>query len=329
MAAAAARATARYTDALPGDRAAQAGWWLSSVGVGAMGCLSCPVCQEGLERAGARFVCARRHSFDVAREGYVNLLPSRKLPRLAGDSKEMVHARQRFLERGHYERLSDALNTLAAGELAECPESAGPPAGCVLDVGCGPGYYVGRLQERLRQRPEPRHGGARLGFYGIDIARDAARLAARQYPDIQFVVADTQRRIPLADRSVRVLLDVFAPRNADEFARVVAPGGLLLVAIPRPDHLVELRAGADLLAIEEQKQERVIERFARTFELARTTEVAYEIEPGEEDLVDLVLMTPNYRHLTSSALDAIRARGPARITVSVAILAFTRTTRRA
>ncbi len=294
-----------------------------------MGCLSCPICQEALERVGASFVCPRRHSFDVAREGYVNLLPSRKLPRLAGDSKEMLRARQRFLERGHYERLSDALNLLVAGELAERPEPAEAPAGCVLDVGCGPGYYLGRLQDRLRQRLEPGGQGAQLDFYGIDIARDAARLAARQYPDIQFVVADSQRRIPLADRSVRVLLDVFAPRNAAEFARVVAPGGFLLVVIPRPDHLVELRAGADLLAIEEQKQERVIERFAPTFELTRTTEVAYEIEPGGDDLVNLVLMTPNYRHLTPAALDAIRARGPARVTVSVAILAFTRTTKRA
>ena len=292
-----------------------------------MGCLSCPICQEGLERVGASFVCARRHSFDVAREGYVNLLPSRKLPRLAGDSKEMVRARQRFLERGHYERLSDALNKLVAGDFAARPEPAGPPARCVLDVGCGPGYYLGRLQDRLRQSPEPRSQGAQFDFYGIDIARDAARLAARQYPGIQFVIADSQRRIPLADRSARVLLDVFAPRNAAEFARVVAPGGLLLVAIPRPDHLVELRAGADLLAIEEQKQERVIERIAPTFELARTTEVAYEIAPGDEDLVDLVLMTPNYRHLTPAALDAIRARGSARVTVSVAILAFTRTTK--
>ena len=288
-----------------------------------MGCLSCPICQGGLERVGTRFVCARRHSFDIAREGYVNLLPSRKLPRLAGDSKEMVRARQRFLERGHYERLSDALNTLEAEELAGRPEPADAPARCVLDVGCGPGYYLGRLQDRLRDC------GGRFDFYGIDIARDAARLAARRYRDIQFVVADSQGRVPLADRSVRLLLDVFAPRNPAEFARVVAPGGLLLVAIPRPDHLVELRAGADLLAIEEQKQERVIERFARAFELARTTEVAYEIEPGDEDLADLVLMTPNARHLTPSALDAIRARGPARVTVSVAILAFTRTTTRA
>jgi 23S rRNA (guanine745-N1)-methyltransferase len=288
-----------------------------------MGCLSCPVCQGGLERAGTRFVCARRHSFDIAREGYVNLLPSRKLPRLAGDSKEMVAARQRFLDHGHYERLSDALNALAAEELAKRPGPAGPPARCVLDVGCGPGYYLGRLHVQLR------HHGALFDFYGIDIARDAARLAARRYRDIQFVVADSQGRVPLADRSVRLLLDIFAPRNAAEFARVVAPGGLLLVAIPRPDHLAELRAGADLLAIEEQKQERVIERFARAFELARTTEVAYEIEPGDEDLADLVLMTPNARHLTPSALDAIRARGPARVTVSVAILAFTRTTARA
>jgi 23S rRNA (guanine745-N1)-methyltransferase len=294
-----------------------------------MGGLICPICQGPLERAGARFVCARRHSFDIAREGYVNLLPSRKLPRLAGDSAEMVRARQRFLERGHYERLSDALNELAAGELVERPEPARPSAHCVIEVGCGPGYYLGRLQDQVRQRPEARHRAARLDFYGIDIARDAARLAARRYPDIQFVVADIQRRVPLADRSVRVLLDVFAPRNAAEFARVVAPGGLLLVAIPRPDHLAELRAGADLLAIEEHKEERVIERFARTFELARTTAMAYEVEPGDEDLVDLLLMTPNYRHLTSSALDAIRARRLARVTVSVAILAFTRTTTQA
>src|SRR5215210_9029632 len=113
-----------------------------------MGCLSCPICQGGLERAGASFVCARRHSFDIAREGYVNLLPSRKLPRLAGDSKEMVRARQSFLERGHYERLGDALNALAAGELAERPEHGGPSASCVLDAGCGPGYYLGRLRDR-------------------------------------------------------------------------------------------------------------------------------------------------------------------------------------
>jgi SAM-dependent methyltransferase len=171
--------------------------------------------------------CSNSHTFDIAREGYVNLL-RKKLP---GDTKEMLVARRDFLERNHYQPLSDMLNQLVHAYLA----TSSSPIN-ILDAGCGEGYYLGRLQQYLTDQHY------QIQCIGLDISKEAIRMAARHYKQSCFVVANLKERVVLADDALHIILNIFAPRNPAEFTRVLVPGGLLLVAIPAPDHLLQLRS---------------------------------------------------------------------------------------
>ena len=243
------------------------------------GWLVCPVCGEPLLLAGpvaptssadspgggivtpaARDAgsvrCERGHSFDLAREGYLNLLRSKR----TGDSKEMLLARRDFLERGHYQPLAEALADTVAAFLGERAGAGDCPLR-VLDAGCGEGYYLDRLGRRLSAAP----GLAETLLIGLDSAKEAIRLSAKRLWDAALLVADLKERLPIADASVDAILNVFAPRDLAELARVLVPGGLLLIAIPSPDHLVELRLAHGLLGIEEQKLERLLEALVPHF----------------------------------------------------------------
>src|SRR5581483_10720478 len=152
-------------------------------------------------------------TFDVAREGYVNLLRKKQV----GDTREMLQARRSFLEDGFYQPLSDTLNALVDSYLREIPSPAN-----VLDAGCGEGYYLGRLQRSLDQKEQH-------CFLGLDIAKDGIRMAAKRYQAASFVVANLKERLVIADQAIHVLLNIFAPRNPAEFARVMVPAGRLIV----------------------------------------------------------------------------------------------------
>lgn len=188
----------------------------------------CPLCSEPLSLSGRSFVCANRHSFDQAKEGYVNLLRlNRKHSADPGDNRDMLASRRHFLQQGFYA-------PLAAG-LAETvrqyfPDPAQPLV--LLDAGCGEGYYLGQLAQHL---------GGNVQYLGTDISRVAMRMAAKQYPAMQFAVASSFE-LPLSDASVDVLVRVFAPAAEAEIARVLKPGGLYLWAYPGPQHLFELRS---------------------------------------------------------------------------------------
>lgn len=262
--------------------------------------LICPICEGPLEREGSALKCPRGHSFDVARAGYVNLLTGK--PR--GDTREMARARRTFLEQGWYAPLSDRLNALAA----QCRAAASAPV--VLDAGCGEGYYLGRLADALAP--------GQYTYVGLDISKDAVQMAARRYPGICFVVADLTRRLPIATEAVGLLFNVFAPRNAAEFARVVAPGGSLLVVIPAPEHLAELRAALSLLAIEPEKERHVATQLAGTFELLTAESVTFPMRLDRAAVSALVTMTPNYWHRSERTGAALATLGD----VTMAAAAF-------
>jgi 23S rRNA (guanine745-N1)-methyltransferase len=238
--------------------------------------------------------CTHGHTFDIAREGYVNLL-RKQLP---GDTREMLVARRQFLE--HYRPLSDTLNTLVYTHATQWPQHT-PSTLHILDAGCGEGYYLGRLQDYLQNKQLPTH----ISYIGVDISKDAVKMAAKRYHDAFFVVANLKERLPFPDGSLDVILNIFAPRNTDEFARVLTPGGLLLVAIPNPIHLLQLRAALHLLNIEEDKQQHVIEQFAHQFTLQTTTPVTYTLHLRGEQISQAVMMTPNYWHLSQETRQAI------------------------
>lgn len=266
--------------------------------------------------------CERGHSFDIARDGYVNLCPApRRVPKFAGDDREMLQSRRRFLDAGFYEPLSDAVNLLVAAQLQTAAPTLGdprPPA--FLDAGCGEGYYLGRLRAHLAGSRGPE-----LVCLGTDIAKPAVAMAARRYRMICFVCASTAKRLPIADASLAGVLNIFAPRNRDEFARVTASGGLLLVVIPTPEHLAELRTRLPLLSIEERKQEHLIAQLSGPFELARGARLSYEISLAPEHLLDLIRMTPSARHLSTEDWPRVAALAPIRTHVAFELLSFRRT----
>ena len=196
----------------------------------AAGGFRCPVCGQPLNLLPGRLACSRGHSFDLAREGYVNLLTAQKKhARNPGDSPLMVDARRRFLAGGHYEPFAQALARLAA-ELAR----PGQPFRAV-DAGCGEGYYDRALLPAVRQRAE------RIDLLGFDISKEAVRLAARdQKEEAAFAVASCFCA-PVRDGWADLILNVFAPFAQKEYLRALRPGGYLIYAVPGPDHLFGLK----------------------------------------------------------------------------------------
>ncbi|MEU9887794.1 putative RNA methyltransferase [Sphaerisporangium sp. NPDC051011] len=207
--------------------------------------LACPVCRGDLSLPGGVVRCVDGHAFDVARQGYVSLLTGSGVPGTA-DTPAMVAAREEFLGAGHFAPLAERLRALVRDLVG------GGPA-LVLDAGAGTGYHLSRVL-----RPED------VGI-ALDVSKHALRRAARAHPRIAAVVADVWRPLPVKDGRVDVVLDVFAPRNAPEFARVLRPGGTLVVVTPTPRHLAPLVETLGLLSVDEDKDRRVGEALGGHF----------------------------------------------------------------
>ena len=243
--------------------------------------LTCPVCSQALHHEPGTLKCPAGHSFDIAREGYVNLLTDADRERgIDGDSRAMLHARRRFLEAGYFAPLLDALRHEIAG------------ARCVLEAGCGEGYYIGGLA----------HDNAR--FIGIDISRDAVRMAAPRHRLATFAVANVRRRIYVEPSSVEVLLSIFAPRNPAEFARVVIDGGSVIIIVPAPAHMADVRAAHDMLDIELAKEERIQQQFADAFTIVQRRVLEFPVELSADALRDFIMMGPTARHHAADGVTA-------------------------
>ncbi|MBN2248527.1 MAG: methyltransferase domain-containing protein [Coriobacteriia bacterium] len=249
--------------------------------------LECPVCRARFARAGGSLRCAQGHSFDVARQGYVNMLSGGADPGTA-DTHEMVTARMAFFASGHYRSLIDAVAT----ETARAAEGA---AGCVIDAGAGTGEY---LAAALDQAP------GRTGL-ALDISKYAARVAARSHPRAGAVVCDIWRPLPVRDGVAAVVMSVFSPRNAPEIARVLAPGGALVIVTPTSLHLRELIGPLGMISVDPDKAARI----GRTLEGLFTRETTRRFEQlvtlTVADAVALVSMGPSARHTTP---DRVRAQ---------------------
>jgi 23S rRNA (guanine745-N1)-methyltransferase len=281
--------------------------------------LCCPICKKQLIQHDNSLKCAQNHSFDIAREGYVNLLVSRKkLSATVGDSNEMLQARSRFLDGGHYHPLAIAIAQEAVNQFAnyanqnECIH--------VVDVGCGEGYYISQVQSICESQLPNQH----VCFYGVDIAKTAVRMAARRVKNGRFLVSDVNKELPFPDQSVGLLLNIFAPRNAAEFARILARKGLLLVVIPHKTHLQSLREQFGLLSIEADKTQHLINQLGTTFVLHNSSTISIPLRLTETAVSDLIHMTPNARHLTSTQTAAINALDFVETNASCQLLSFRR-----
>ena len=254
--------------------------------------LTCPICQTHFTQVGNAIKCENTHTFDLAKEGYINLL-TKKLSDSVGDTKEMLHARRAFLEYGHYQPLVSAIATLLSDYLKNDGDEDLPYIN-ILDAGCGEGYYLDQLQRAFGQQFPDAH----INYIGLDIAKEATRMAAKRYKGLHFLVANLKERLVFANDSLHVLLNIFAPRNVEEFARILKLGGVVLVVIPAPEHLRLLRETLSLLSIEEHKQEHVIEQFTVHFTYIGATSVRSMLQLNNQEIQQAVMMTPNYWHVS-------------------------------
>ena len=268
----------------------------------------CPVCALPLGEVSApstTWRCARHHSFDVGRDGTVHLLPAgHGKTRVVGDSVEMLQARRRFLHAGHYRALTAAIANATSRALDDT-------RGVVADFGCGEGSHLAGIVDVI---------GERHSVVGLDLSKDAVKLAARTVKTARFVVGDTRLAIPLRDAVVDVGLVVFAPRGVAELARVLRGGGTLLVAIPEPDHLVELRARWGGIGIADEKRERTLDELAPAFRLVGESVVDDVLTLDGQATADLLCMTPSRRHLDDDTLAAARTGPPLQVGVRVRLL---------
>lgn len=278
--------------------------------------LVCPICATHFISTGRVLTCMNAHTFDMAKAGYVNFLQKKA----AGDTKEMVLARHNFFAQGHYHPISNAVNEIVCSHLSDEARWQHRSPAVMLDAGCGEGYYLSRLQTHLAA------WHVQMLYLGFDVSKEAVRLAAKQCRDAFFVVANLKERLALVERSVHVILSIFAPRNPMEFARVMAPNGLLLVVIPAPTHLHQLRSVLHLIRIEEDKQHHVMTQFTAQglFRLETTTTVTYELHLRENDILRLVTMTPNYWHFTEKLYQAVSHLSEIRTEVACLCLTFRR-----
>lgn len=245
-------------------------------------------CARPLVREGGLVICSNRHSFDVARSGYINLLqPQERRSKQPGDSLEAVAARRRLHDLG-------VTTPLLRGIEETLNASSGD---VVLDAGCGDGYYLGSL-------------ASSIGFegHGVDISVPAIDAAARRYPKVEWIVANADRFIPYADQAFSLVLSITARMNPTEFHRVLREDGRLLIALPSPDDLIELRgSGRD-------RRERTIEEFADDFELVSQTRISTTADLSAAAVNDVLHSI--YRPMQARPAEAMK------VTFSLDLLSF-------
>ncbi|MFE6497539.1 methyltransferase domain-containing protein [Streptomyces sp. NPDC057748] len=265
--------------------------------------LCCPTCRtRHLHPDRGALRCPVGHTFDIARHGYAGLLTGTRAT--SGDDAAMVQARSRFLSTGTYAPIRKVGARLAADTA---PEQA-----TVVDVGCGTGYYLAGVLDRL----------ADARGLGLDTSVSALRSAARAHDRAAAVAWDVFRPFPLADGVADVMLGMFAPRNPAEFHRVLRPTGRLIVVRPTGRHLAELRDRLpSMVTIDPAKEQRLHRALDPFFEAAVTERVEYPATLSRQDALDLVAMTPSARHVSRADLgdDGFL---PDQVTVSVLATAY-------
>lgn len=251
----------------------------------------CPVCKSGLERLSAVYKCQNGHSFDIASQGYVNLLPSGKNRANAGDNAQMIAARSRFLDSGYYACLKDAvaMNALKAAE-----NSVEQPL--VVDAGCGEGYYTSGIADCLEA-----HGIA-ASVSGIDLSKRGIARASKRYKNVQFAVAGIFD-MPYADSSADVIVSIFAPLCESEFRRILKPSGTLIVVTPGRDHLLGLkRVLYDNPYLNDEDK-----YCPQGFRFMDSQRVQKEITVKGEHVHDLFTMTPYFYNTPAEAAERLKS----------------------
>jgi len=275
--------------------------------------LQCPVCRNPLLNSADGYQCSNNHTFDAAREGYVNLLlVHKKHSKEPGDNKEMIQSRRRFLDLGLYDRISDGINEAVAGNL---PETGDGRAFNILDAGCGEGFYLKRLKDFLAQRSGTRE------YYGVDISKFAVRQATKRDRLMGWFVAGI-KDLPFAQSSLDMVLNVFSPADFPEFSRVLGEAGVLLIVTPGPRHLNGLREIIYPNA-REHGPSTAAEEAKQFFSLSSETRITYPLElTGREAILDLLAMTPYFWNIDLKTKARVEALNALALDVDVDIRVF-------
>lgn len=270
---------------------------------------ACPVCNAPMAIAEpATLQCDNRHSFDLARQGYVNLLTSSV--KASKYDRELFAARLELNQQGFFSHL---LATLQTHLTHYAPAGADKPL-TILDAGCGEGSHLARVVAASRSSGQPVIG------LGLDIAKDGIRLAARTYSGLLWCVADLARA-PLQAKQWDVILDILSPANYAEFRRLLSPEGIVIKVFPGTQYLQELRtalyAGSKKATYQNTDSRR---QFAQQFTLLAEEQVCYQWELTPSSLELLLQMTPLAWSAAERALTAVRQAGLPKITVDATIM---------
>lgn len=238
-----------------------------------------------------RLVSESGHSFDIARQGYVTLAGGAGI-RYVGDDSSMIHARETFLSGGHFAPFVEAVSNsvhLALDEV-NVPDDASP---VICEVGAGTGYYLAHALDDI----ENSRG------IGIDVSVPAAKMLSKCHPRVGAVVADAWSRLPLRDASIDAITVVFAPRNASEFARVLKPGGQVIVLTADAGHLEELREPLGIIGVEKDKVQRMIDQAADNLVPVSDPEpIEFTMHLDQDSIASQIGMSPSARHIHPDVL---------------------------
>lgn len=246
--------------------------------------LICPICGEALHREEKEYRCGNRHSFDIARQGYVNLLTVQQKKSLhPGDTREQVLSRRSFLDSGYYRPIADTLCRTAA-ELG----ARGP----ILDIGCGEGYYSAKLSEALNAE-----------LAGLDISKEAVRVAAAKYKNALWLCA-TAAHIPAADHSAGCITSLFALTMPEEFKRVLKPDGLYFQVLAAQDHLLGLKS---IIYPELKLKEKDSIPDLPGFELVKSVPIRFSFTAEGPQVQNLLSMTPHVYRISKEGAARLAA----------------------
>lgn len=249
----------------------------------------CPICNEKLNKTENSYRCENNHSFDIARQGYVNLLPvNKKHSDNPGDSKDMVLSRREFLESGKYDCFAEKLVEIINSIFANSQKIS------ILDCGCGEGYYDGFLK-KLKTDYE---------LFGFDISKEAVRFASAKHKNGSFAVGSCFD-MPVQSESFDLAINIFAPMVESEFCRALKKGGYLIYAVPGKNHLMGLKK---VLYENTYENEEKHTEYAG-FEFLGRHSVKNEITVEGEMAVNLFKMTPYYYKTEKSAVEKLQNCG--------------------
>ena len=245
---------------------------------------ACPICQENLTLVESSLKCCNRHSFDLAKFGYVNLAP--QIKQSANYDKENFQNRQQILEAGFYQAILNAVSDLLASSKTTTT---------ILDIGCGEGFYSRKLQESHSEKT----------FYAFDISKDSVQIAAKSEPNwaVNWFVGDLAR-LPIKDASMDILLDIFSPANYGEFRRVLSKDGILIKVIPTKNHLKEIRQKVqDQLTNKDYSNQDIKNHFQEHFTILSSQTASLTKTITAEQLKALLSMTPLLFHIDHTKID--------------------------